>query len=128
LLPSHGQPFRATNEVDRGQAQDGTSPFHADATADVVKHGQRYPIALTGVAQGEPPKGVVQRLLQPATRVGVRPRLPGLARGSSSVAVVRSLQQARDPFLMPVVGHGRSPRPPGGPTGSSVFRTWKTSG
>src|SRR4051794_34790914 len=29
---------------------------------------------------------------------------------------------------MPVVCHGRSPRQPGGPTGSYVFRTWKTSG
>ena len=29
---------------------------------------------------------------------------------------------------MPVVCHGRSPKQPGGPTGSYVFRTWKKSG
>jgi hypothetical protein len=60
--------------------------------------------------------------------VGVRPRLLLLDRGFYSVAVVRYLQAARYPFLMPVVCHGRSPKQPGGPTGSYVFRTWKKSG
>jgi hypothetical protein len=51
-----------------------------------------------------------------------------LDRGFYSVAVVRYLQRARHPFLMPVVCHGRSPMQPGGPTGSYVFRAWKESG
>ena len=29
---------------------------------------------------------------------------------------------------MPVVCHGRSPKQPGGPSGSYVFQTWKRSG
>ena len=128
LVPYHGKPFRDPSEVYRGQAKDGTSHFHAYATAYVVKHGQRYTVALAGVSKGEPLKGVVQRLLRQAARVGIRPRLLLLDRGFYSVAVVRYLQQARYPFLMPVVCHGRSPRQPGGPTGSYVFRAWKTSG
>ena len=91
-------------------------------------HGQRYTVALTGVTKGESLKDVVQRLLQQAASVGVRPRLLLLDRGFYSVAVVRYLQAARQPFLMPVVCHGRSPKQPGGPTGSYVFRTWKKSG
>ena len=55
-------------------------------------------------------------------------RLLLLDRGFYSVAVVRYLQAARHPFLMPVVCHGRSPKQPGGPSGSYVFRAWKTSG
>jgi len=128
LIPYHGQPFRDLNEIDRAQAKDGTSHFHADATADVVRHGQRSTVALTGVKKGEALKDVVQRLLRQAARVGVRPRLLLLDRGFSSVAVVRSLQQARHPFLMPVVCHGRAPKHPKGPSGSYVFRTWRTSG
>src|SRR5947199_3101802 len=54
LIPYHGQPFHDLNEIYRGQARDGTSHFHAYATAYVVKHGQRYTVALTGVAKGEP--------------------------------------------------------------------------
>jgi hypothetical protein len=128
LIPYHGQPFRDLNEIYRAQAKDGTSHFHAYATAYVVRHGQRSTVALTGVKKGESLKDVVQRLLRQAARVGVRPRLLLLDRGFYSVAVVRYLQQARYPFLMPVVCHGRAPKHPKGPSGSYVFRTWKKSG
>src|SRR3954470_15989320 len=128
LIPYHGQPFRDPEEIYRSQAKDGTSHFHAYATAYVVREGQRYTVALTGVAKGESLKDVVQRLLRQAASVGVRPGLLLLDRGFYSVAVVRYLQAARHPFLMPVVCHGRSPKQRGGPTGSYVFRTWKTSG
>jgi Transposase DDE domain len=128
LIPYHGRPFRDLDEIYRAQAKDGTRHFHAYATAYVVRKGQRYTVALTGVKKGESLKDVVQRLLQQAARVGVRPRLLLLDRGFYSVAVVRYLQQARHPFLMPVVCHGRTPKQPGGPSGSYVFRTWTTSG
>src|SRR5688572_5634316 len=82
----------------------------------------------TTLFRSEPLKDVVQRLLRQAASVGIRPSLLLLDRGFYSVAVVRYLQAARHPFLMPVVCHGRSPKQPGGPTGSHVFRTWKTSG
>src|SRR3954462_15205701 len=128
LIPYHGQPLRDPDEVYRAQARDGTSHFHAYATAYVVRQGQRYTVALTGVSKGEPLKDVVQRLLRQAASVGIRPRLLLLDRGFYSVAVIRYLQAARHPFLMPVVCHGRSPKQRGGPTGSYVFRTWKVSG
>jgi putative transposase len=128
LVPYHGRPFGDPAEVYRARAKDGTSHFHAYATAYVVRRGQRYTVALTGVRKGEALKDVVQRLLRQAAAVGIRPSLLLLDRGFYSVAVMRFLQQARYPFLMPVVCHGRSPEQPGGPTGSYVFRTWKTSG
>ena len=106
----------------------GTSHFHAYATAYIIRKGQRYTVALTGVTKGEALKDVVQRLLRQAASVGVRTRLLLLDRGFYSVAVVRYLQAARVPFLMPVVCHGRSPKHPNGPSGSYVFRTWKKSG
>src|SRR3954463_14071479 len=49
LIPYHGQPFRDLDEIYRGQAKDGTSHFHAYATTYVVRKGQRYTVALTGV-------------------------------------------------------------------------------
>jgi hypothetical protein len=127
-IPYHGEPFRDLDEVYRAQAKDGTSHFHAYATVYVVRRGQRYTVALTGVRRGEPLKEVVQRLLRPAASVGIRPSPLLLDRGFSSVAVVRYLQQARHPFLRPVVCHGRSAKQPGGPSGSYVFRAWKKSG
>src|SRR3954451_1956718 len=128
LIPYHGQPFHDLAEIYRGQAKSGTSHFHAYATAYIIRKGQRYTVALTGVRKGESLKDVVQRLLRQAARVGVRTRLLLLDRGFYGVAVVRYLQAARMPFLMPAVCHGRSPKQRGGPSGSYVFRTWKKSG
>jgi hypothetical protein len=128
LIPYHGAPFRDPTEVYRSLAKDGTSHFHAYATAYVVLRGQRYTVALTAVARGEPLKEVVQRLLKQAGSVGVTPRLLLLDRGFSSVDVIRYLQAARYPFLMPVVIRGRKPDHPHGPSGTRVFALRKRSG
>jgi hypothetical protein len=48
LIPYPGRPFRGVEEIYRGQAKDGTSHFHAYATAYIVRQGQRYTVALTG--------------------------------------------------------------------------------
>ena len=74
LIPYHGKPFCDLSEIYRAEAQDGTSHFHAYATAYVVRQGQRYTVALTGVRKGESLKDVVQRLLRQAASVGIRPR------------------------------------------------------
>ena len=60
LIPYHGQPCRDLGEIYRAQAQDGTSHFHAFATAYVVRRGRRYTVALTGVSKGESLKDVVR--------------------------------------------------------------------
>ena len=44
------------------------------------------------------------------------------------MAVIRYLQQARRPFLMPAVCHGRKADHPKGPSGSNVFKQEKKSG
>ncbi len=128
LIPYHGEPFRDPAEVDRGPAKDGTSHFHAYATAYVILKGQRFTVALTAVAKGEPLKEVVQRLLKQARSVGVKPRLVLLDRGFYSVEVIRYLQAARYPFLMPVVIRGRKATDPRGPGGTRAFAVMKHSG
>jgi hypothetical protein len=128
LIPYHGEPCRDPKEVYRGLAKDGTSHFHAYATAYVVLEGQRFTVALTAVAKGEPLKGVVQRLLMQARSVGVKPRLLLLGRGSYGVDVIRHLQAARYPFLMPVVIRGREADHPQGPGGTRIFAVMKRSG
>jgi putative transposase len=128
LIPYHGEPFRDPKEVYRGLAKDGTSHFHAYATAYIVLKGQRFTVALTAVAKGEPLKDVLQRLLKQARSVGVKPRLLLLDRGFYSVDVIRYLQTARYPFLMPVVIRGRKAEHPRGLSGTRVFAAMKRSG
>ena len=62
------------------------------------------------------------------SQAGLKIGLVLLDRGFSSVEVIRSLQRARRPFVMPVVGHGRKADYPSGPSGSNVFKAMKTSG
>ena len=128
LIPYHGQPMRDLSEVFRSKAKDGTSHFHAYATAYVNYRGQRYTLALTVVERGEKMPAVLKRLLARLSALGVAARMVLLDRGFWSVAVIRYLQQARRPFLMPVVLRGRKTDHPQGPGGTRVFAIRKRGG
>jgi putative transposase len=128
LVPYHGRYLHSPEEVYRSQAREGTSHFHAYATAYVTRHGQRFTVALCSVKKGQPLKEVVRELLRQAARAGVRPRYLLLDRGFCSVAVIRYLQRARHRFLMPLVLRGRRADHPKGPSASRVFASWKASG
>jgi hypothetical protein len=128
LVPYHGQPLHADDEVYRSQPRDGTSHFHAYATACVTRRGQRFTVALAYVTKGQPLQEVIRELLRQAAKAGVRPRYLLLDRGFCSVQVIRYLQCARYPFLMPLPLRGRKADHPKGPSGSRVFAYRKRSG
>lgn len=128
LIPYHGQPMLELSEVFRSQAKGGTSHFHAYATAYVNYRGQRYTLALTLVERGEKMQEVLKRLSRRLSQLGVRVRLLLLDRGFWGVAVIRHLQAARRPFLMPVVLRGRKADHPRGPSATRVFATRKRGG
>lgn len=128
LLPYHGQPFQQDNELYRGQAKSGTTHFHAYATAYLIQRGQRVTLALSYVRQGEELADVLQRLLRGARQAGVRAKRLLLDRGFYSVAVIRYLQAARYPFVMPVPLKGRKADHPNGPGGTRVFACWRRGG
>jgi Transposase DDE domain len=128
LVPYYGLPFDDPKEIYRSQAKAGTHNFHAYASAYVVFHGQRFTVALTPVAYGEKMKEVVQRLLTLARRTCIRPSLLLLDRGFYSIDVIRYLQRARVPFLMPAVARGRKPAEGEPATGIRAFRLWKSGG
>jgi len=128
LRPYHGRYHTDPAEVYRGKAKGGTSHFHAYATAYVTCHGRRFTLALTWVTRGEPLEEVVRRLLLRVGRIGIRVRYLLLDRGFSTVGVIRSLQAARRPFLMPLPLRGRTADHPEGPSGSRVFQYARRSG
>jgi hypothetical protein len=128
LIPYHGQPQSDPDEIYRSQAKSGTSHFHAYATLYIIRNGYRCTVALTPVSRGEPLEAVLKRLRQQAAQVGIRCRLLLLDRGFYSVGVIRYLQAARQPFLMPVICRGRKLDDPRGPSGTNVFLTWRSSG
>ena len=128
LIPYHGKPFAHEREIYRGEAKSGTTHFHAYATCSLVHHGQRFTLAMLYVLQGTRLETVVEQLLEIVKNAGIRPRLLLLDRGFFQAAVVRSLQQARIPFLMPMILRGRKPSHPKGPSATYVFAANPQSG
>lgn len=128
LIPYHGQPQDDAREIYRGQAKSGTTHFHAYATAYLILKGQRFTVALASVRQGDDLADIIRELLAQARKAGVRPRYLLLDRGFYAVSVIRYLQAARCPFLMPVPAKGRKADHPKGPSGTRVFHLRKKSG
>src|SRR5579862_3866618 len=128
LTPYYGEPYADPKEIYRGQNKAGTNSFHAYASAYVAFQGQRFTVALTPVERSEDMKTVVQRLLTLARKGGVRPSLLLLDRGFYSIDVIRYLQSARVPFLMPAVARGRKPGADTPATGIRAYKLWKRGG
>ena len=128
LVPYYGEAWQDPKEIYRSQAKAGTNSFHAYASVYVVFHGQRFTVALTPVERGEAMKVVVQRLLAIARQASVRPRLLLLDRGFYSIDVIRYLQAARVPFLMPAIARGRPPAKGEPAKGIRAFTQRKSSG
>ena len=128
LLPFYGADAKTDPLIVRSKAKKGTCSFFGYGTAYVVRKGRRYTVALTAMTRSMTMADLARELLHQVRAAGIEIRFLVLDREFYSVGVIRHLQAARTPFLMPVVGHGRSPKQRGGPTGSYVFRTWKESG
>jgi putative transposase len=128
LKPYHGKPQSDADELVRGQAKSGTSHFHAYATAYLVLRGQRFTLALTYVRAGEPIEDVLRRLMRRCAALQIKVGLVLLDRGFWKVRVIRYLQAARYPFLMPVIARGKKADAPGGPSGTRAFQYWAKGG
>ena len=128
LIPYYGEHSLDDIEIYRGEKKAGTRSFFAYATAYVLLHGQRFTLAVVPVTRTERLKDVLQELLHLVGKAGIRPGLLLLDRGFYKAEIISYLQQARRPFLMPVICHGRDADHPKGPSGSKVFKLMKKSG
>ena len=111
LSPYYGQPHQSRNELYYGQPKQGTTKFHAYASACIISYGHRYTVALTWVRRHESMVTVLGRLIGRMREIGLKIRRILLDRAFFNVAVIGFLQQEELPFLMPVVFRGRKPKP-----------------
>lgn len=107
--------------VRKGKRLPGTAYAHQYATACLLVKGQYYTVALTPYCPGEALVELVRRLLRQAAGNGFPPRYVLMDRSFWAADVFRYLQRARYPFLLPVLGRGKRPDKPDGPTGTQVF-------
>jgi len=110
LDPYYGQPHKSRNEIYYSQPKQGTTKFHAYASACIVEYGRRYTLALTWVRRHESTITVLRRLLARIGEIGLKIKYLLLDRAFFSVAVMGFLQQQKLPFLMPVRFSGRRPK------------------
>jgi hypothetical protein len=110
LQPYYGEPERSRNEIYFGKPKQGTTKFHAYATACIVQYGQRYTLAVTWVRRHESMVTVLRRLLAKIDELGLKIKLLLLDRAFFNVSVTEYLQGQNLPFLMPVMFRGRRPK------------------
>jgi putative transposase len=114
--------------VCKGRPRPGTAYGHLYASASLLRKGQYYVVALTPYDPGEGMAALVRRLVRQAAGNGFPPRYVLMDRSFWSTDVFRYLQQARYPFLLPVLARGKKAGKPGGPTGTRVFYGGRPTG
>jgi len=117
LQPYYGQPFQSRNELYYGQPKQGTTKFHAYASACIVEYGHRYTLVLTWVRRHESMTRVLRRMVARIREIGLKIRRLLLDRAFFNGAVAAFLQEEKLPFVMPVVIRGRAPKKRRKPTG-----------
>jgi hypothetical protein len=110
LIPYYGEAQQSRNELYRSKQRQGTTRFHAYATACIVQYGQRYTLALTWIRRHESVVTVLRRLLARIRELAVKIKVLLLDRAFFTAAVTACLQQERLAFLMPVVFRGLPPK------------------
>lgn len=128
LVPYHGEHYEDESEVSRGQAKSGTTHFHSYATAYLVCRGRRFTLALMFVAKDTPPEAVVAELRRRVSGLGISGRKLLLDRGFCEGGVIRYLQHARQPFIIPQAIRGRAPRVGRPLTGLRLIRATGATG
>lgn len=117
LQPYYGKPFHRRNELYYGQPKQGTTKFHAYASACIVEYGRRYTLAMTWVQRHESMVRVLRRLVARIREIGLNIRRVLLDRAFFNTAVIAFLQEENLPFVMPVVIRGRAAKKGTPPTG-----------
>jgi hypothetical protein len=110
LQPYYGQPHKSRNELYYGQPKQGTTKFHAYATACIVEYGHRYTLAMTWVQRHHSMVAVLRRLMARIREIGLKIRRVLLDRAFFNTPVMDFLRSEKLPFLMPVVIRGRAPK------------------
>lgn len=109
-------------ELIHGERRDGTTRFHAYASAYVILNGERFTVAVTFVWAEDRLPEVVQRLGQRLRQRGIKTKLLLLDRQFFTVEIIDLLQRQRQPFIIPVILRGKR-EPPGGTRRLGVKRS-----
>lgn len=105
LIPYYGHPHKNNDEINRSKQKEGTTRFHALATAYVVgKKRKRFTFAVMFVPLGTTMRAVIQTLLSLLRKCDVTVSQVLLDRGFYSIEVVKLLMRLNIGFIIPMRG------------------------
>jgi len=110
LIPYHGEAYGNEDEIYRSLAKNGTTHFHAYATAVILHKGLRYTVGLIYVEKGSSTKEIVQQLLKIVRAHGIKIDFLLLDKEFFSVAVILYLKKSKTHFIIPAFARGRKPK------------------
>jgi hypothetical protein len=102
-MDTHDEPYYGKTMLEytcRGRAQQGTTRFFRIATAYGMWHEARLTLAVTYVLPDDTLLMVVQRLLARVKALGIPTRVLYLDKGFCNCAIIRYLQQERQPTVI----------------------------
>jgi hypothetical protein len=109
LQPYYGEPSPEEEPyIYRSKAHAGTCSFYAYATSYVICKGKRVTLALTPVRRDDTMVGILSRLIERVSALGLRIKRVYSDRGFFNVPVIRWLLEQDIPFEMPVMIRGKS--------------------
>lgn len=106
LIPYHGCTEDHDPDVLRAQAKSGTHQFHGYATVSIVHDRKRYVVALCVVRPGDTMIQIVRTLLDRVQRLNIRVRRVYLDKEFYSVAVLKTLDRRKLPYILPLPMRG----------------------
>ena len=127
LIPYHGKPETDEKEIYRSKAKDGTSHFHAYASAYIVLAGERFTVALTSIEKNEKMEVVTKRLMELARKPAFVPSCC-CSTAASTVSASSAICRPRSPLLDAGHARGRKPTKDRPATGIRAFQLWKKGG
>jgi len=107
LIPYHGKPMKAGDEIMRGQPKHGTTWFHAYATAYTILSGRRVTVALAFVRSTDGKLEVLDEILGLIEGQDIRIKCLYLDRAFFTADVISYLQERNIQFLMPAIVRGK---------------------
>ena len=113
LIPYHGEAQKDKTEIVRSQPKNGTTHFHAYATAFVVEKGKRFTLAITFVRSTDELTEILERLQSRVKALKIRIKCWLLDREFYTVEVIRYMKKEKKNFIIPVIIRGKK-NPPGG--------------
>ena len=103
LIPRHDKPADMRHNMTKGKSERGTCTFETYMTVDIVAGFTRFNLACCKVGRGHFDDEFVRKIVQKCPKIGISVRMFLMDREFYSVAVMRTMREPGQNFIMPAI-------------------------